>query len=185
LRLISGGSVQSVAVPPGTTPRGYWRAMLPARSPDSALVLGLGGGTIVHLLWQTNPSLPVVGVDVDGTALELARRHFGLTAPSLRLVQSDALAFVRRCRERFGLVIVDLFAGESLAQVVSMKSFQRRIRQLAAPGGTVVWNLHRDPRSRTARHQVTRGLLLERRVLAGLNLVLHLERRRHRMNPRR
>jgi 2-polyprenyl-3-methyl-5-hydroxy-6-metoxy-1,4-benzoquinol methylase len=180
LRLVAGGSVQSVGVVPGVTPRGYWRAMLPGRRTGSTLVLGIGGGTIAHLLWERHPDLQIVGVDCDGATLDLAREHFGLATPRLQLVHADALDFALQCREQFDLVIVDLFVGEVLADVVQSRRFQRRIRGLVKPGGTAVWSLHRDRRSSTARRRVGAGMLLQRRVLAGLNLVLHLRRRRRR-----
>jgi len=180
VRLVAGGSVQSVAVVCGSLPRGYWRAMLPARQPASALILGLGGGTIAHLLWEANPELSIVGVDADGATLRLAREHFGLSSPRIRLIHADALDFTLNCRERFGLVVVDLFLGETLASVALRRSFQRRVRCLVQPGGTIVWNLHRDLRSRIAHRRVQVGLRLDRRVLAGLNLVLHLRRRQRR-----
>ena len=178
-RLVVRGSVQSVAVTAGSPPRGYWAAMLPSGPPSSALILGIGGGTIAALLWQMAPDVPVVGVDCSGEIMQLAQEQLGLRHPRLRLVQADAGDFVRVCTERFDFIVVDLFLGEAAASVMASRSFQRQVRQLVVPGGRVVWNLHRDRRSRTMREQVCRGLLLERRVLVGLNLVLHLRRRHY------
>lgn len=177
-RLVLDGAVQSVSVRPGERPRGYWGAMLPEQRPASVLVLGLGGGTFVHLLWDRFGRVPVVGVDDDGTVLELGRQHFGLDAPELTVVQADAGEYVRACRRRFALVIVDIYRGERLPEWASRRAFIRRVRGLAEPGGTVVWNLHRDRRGRDLRRRAGAGLLLERRVLAGLNLVLHFRRKR-------
>ena len=182
-RLVVDGAVQSVALRTGERPRGYWPAMLPRRRPSSALVLGLGGGTIVQLLWERFGPLPIVGIDDDRAVLELGRRRFGLDRPELMAIQADARQYVRACRRRFALVIVDVYRGERLPDWASGRDFVRRVRSLAEPGGTVVWNLHRDRRGASLRRRAVAGMLLERRVLAGLNLVLHLRRRRRAQKP--
>jgi spermidine synthase len=181
LRLIVDGAVQSVAVGADETPRGYWRALLPVRRPASALILGLGGGTVVHLLRRQSRSIRITGVDDDPRVLVLARRHFGLEDGATAIVEADAREFVRRCQQHFDLVVVDLFRGEEIAGFVGQREFIRRIRSLVSAGGTLVWNLHRDRRGSSLRRRVGAGLRPDRRVLAGLNLVLHFRRRRRRL----
>jgi spermidine synthase len=180
LRLVVDGAVQSVLVREGETPHGYWPALVPARRPRRVLILGLGGGTLVQLLRRRWPDLQIVGVEDDSEVLRLAQSQFGLDGPTLRIEQVDAAEFVAACREHFDLVVVDLYRGETAAPFVQSRKFIRRIRSLTAPGGTVVWNLHRDRRSDLLRRRCGAGLLLERRVLVGLNLVLHLQRRARR-----
>src|SRR4051812_39407749 len=48
--LLIDGVVQSVYVGDGPLGPGYWPLMLPDTPPRSSLILGLGGGTIPHLL---------------------------------------------------------------------------------------------------------------------------------------
>jgi len=179
-RLMADGAVQSVAVRPGALPRGYWRALVPERRPADALILGLGGGTVVHLLWSRHGLLPIVGVDNNAATLALGRRSFGLEAPELSIVEADAGEYVRACTRRFGPVVVALFEGEQLPDFVASRQFIRRVRALTRPCGTVVWNLHRDRRSQVLRRRVGTGMVAERRILAGLNFVLHLHRRSRR-----
>jgi spermidine synthase len=180
IRLVVDGAVQSVVVGADEIPRGYWRALLPVRRPANALILGLGGGTVVHLLRRQSSSVSVTGVDDDPQVLALARRHFRVEDGTTAIVEADARKFVRGCQQRFDLVVVDLFRGEEIAGFVGQREFIRRVRSLVSAGGTLVWNLHRDRRSRSLRHRIGVGLRPERRVLAGLNLVLHFRRRRRR-----
>lgn len=177
LQLIVDGAVQSVLVREGETPHGYWPALVPVRRPRRALILGLGGGTLVQLLRQRWPDVDIAGVDDDANVLRLAESDFGLNGASLRIEHLDAAEYVAACRERFDLVVVDLYRGEVAAPFVQNRKFIRRVRSLTTPGGTVVWNLHRDRRSNLLRRRCAAGLLPERRILAGLNLVLHLQRR--------
>jgi len=180
LRLVVDGAVQSVAVHAGETPRGYWRALVPARPASRALILGLGGGTVAYLLRRQSSNLSITGVDDDAQVLALARNAFRIDDARVNVVQADAREYARRCGHRYDLVIVDLFRGEALAPFVAQRGFIRRVRSLVTPGGTLVWNLHRDRRSAALRRRAGLGLSLDRRVLAGLNLVLHFRRRRYR-----
>ncbi|HLY32336.1 MAG TPA: hypothetical protein VKQ36_15010 [Ktedonobacterales bacterium] len=91
-----GGVIQSVKVDERYIPD-VWDAMLPRRRPASALILGLGGGTIATLLTQRWGAFPTVGVERDPAVVALARHAFGLDAlPHLRIVTDDAFNFVRR-----------------------------------------------------------------------------------------
>src|SRR5262245_15341049 len=91
-----GGVTQSVEVPQqGGAPEGYWRLMLPPTCPRRALLLGLGGGTIAHLLARRCPEAEMVGVDADESVLALALQEFGLqTLTRLDIAVADAFAWV-------------------------------------------------------------------------------------------
>jgi spermidine synthase len=144
------------------------------------LILGLGGATVAHLLLRQCANAAITGVDDDSEVLTLARQHLGLERLGVTSVHADAGQYVSLCRERYDLVIVDLFRGEELAPVATQRRFIRRVRSLLLPGGTLVWNLHRDRRSSAMRRRAGSGLVPDRRVLAGLNLVLHFRRRAYR-----
>ena len=176
LRLIVDGAVQSIQVGEGPTP-GYWPGLVPEHRPRTALILGLGGGTVVHLLRRRWGDVAITGVDDDPSVIGLACAQFGLDAVPMTIVEADARTFVRACRSHFDLVVVDLSRGETAPEFLATRSFVRAVRQLLTPGGTAVWNLHRDRRSVRLRRLATRRLAPERRVLAGLNLVLHARRR--------
>src|SRR5688572_25904299 len=48
--LLVDGVVQSISPADGLAVGGYWAAMVPDERPRSALILGLGGGTLARLL---------------------------------------------------------------------------------------------------------------------------------------
>ncbi len=112
-------------------------------------VLVLGGGDFVamrHL--QKYPA--VVGVtlvDIDADFMRFAREdawvagfHGGaFSDPRLRVVVDDALAFLRRNRQRFELILYDLPGAhhDKLAHLFSSEAFGLMGRALS-PGGVVV-----------------------------------------------
>jgi spermidine synthase len=76
------------------------------------LVLGVGGGAVIHLLRDWCPDVHVTGVELNPVHLALARRFFNLRGRQLSLVNGDAREFVEQYKgEQFDLVIEDLFGG--------------------------------------------------------------------------
>jgi len=175
LGLAIDGAVQSVAVAAGAPPSGYWPAMLPARPPRDALLLGLGGGTIAHLLVGAFGPLPIVGVDDDPAVLALGREAFGLDLPNLEVVVADAFAYAATCARRFDLVCVDLYRDGRIPARVCASPFLASLRRLLRPGGTATFNLARDRSAPDRLRQLARHFHVARRILVGFNLVVHCE----------
>ncbi len=152
--LLVDGVVQSVAVDGPAIGPGYWPSMLPDARPRRALLLGLGGGTIAHLLVRRFGPIPMVGVEADAEVLALARAAFGLDLPSLIVVEGDALAFVAACADRFDYVCVDLYRGAELERGVLARPVLRAIKRVLVPGGLAVFNLFRDRRTERRVHRL-------------------------------
>jgi spermidine synthase len=173
LALAIDGEVQSVAVAAGATAGGYWPAMLPDRPPRDALLLGLGGGTIAHLLVGAFGPLPIVGVDDDPAVLTLGRAHFALDLPSLEIVEADAFAYAATCERHFDLVCVDLYRDGRIPARVCAPAFLRHVGRLVRPGGTVTFNLARDRAAGDRLRQLGQRFHVVKRILVGFNLVVH------------
>ena len=156
--LLVDGVVQSIAVEPGDEVGGYWTALLPSVRPRKALVLGLGGGTLIHLLHRRVGELAVVGVESDPEVLALARSKFCLVLPGLEIVEQDAFGYVANCRERFEFICIDLFRGGTFERGVLARPFLRCLKALATPGAEIVVNLFQD--RRTANHVQRLGRVL-------------------------
>ena len=169
--LLVDGVVQSVKADSGEV-AGYWVALLPSVRPRLVLVLGLGGGTIVHLLRRRFGEVRVIGVEVDPAIAVLAREAFGLDRREVDIVVDDAFRYVETCRERFDYVCIDLFRGGVLERGVLARPFLRRIRELATPGAEVVLNLFADRRSAAHLHRISRVLTVRSVERVGKNLVV-------------
>ncbi len=167
------GVILSVAVDGSEPPSGYWAAMLPDGSPGSALLLGLGGGTLAHLLSQRYPSIQIVGIDCDAEIVEFARRHFRLDLPNLEIVLGDAFGYVEHCTRGFDFVAVDIFVGYDFQRGVLAKPFLRRLKSMIGHGGEVVFNLFRDRRTDTHLDRIARVLRIFRVDRVGRNVVVH------------
>ncbi|MFB3818393.1 MAG: spermidine synthase [Candidatus Methylomirabilales bacterium] len=171
--LCADGVVHSVALGPGEGAFGYWAAMLPAGFPARALLLGVGGGTLAHLLVRRNPAVRLLGVDNDPEVVAFAQQHFGLQLPNLEVVIADAFAFVDACRERFDYVAVDLFTGHTFHRGVLARPFLRRLRELLAPGGEIAINMFRDRRAEVRLGRIRRVLPVQQVQRLPRNVVVH------------
>jgi spermidine synthase len=179
--LLVNGIVQSISPLDGLATGGYWAAMVPEDRPRTALILGLGGGTLARLLQARWRDVQLVGVDDDEAVLTLATEIGWLptTADNLRVVRGDAFAYLRgSANERFEFIAVDLFRGGQLDARIFGKPALRQLRARLVPRGRLAVNLFKD---RYAPERIARlGALFDIRaeVPVGGNVVVHARRRR-------
>lgn len=171
--LVAGGVILSVAVTDQDPPFGYWTAMLPDGVPRSALLLGLGAGTLAHLLTRRFPTVRIVGVDNDAGLIEFSRRYFDLALPNLEIVIGDAFAYAAGCRAQFDYVAVDLFRGPVFQRNALARPFLRQLKALAGPTGEIAVNFFKDRRSEVYVGRLARVLTIRRIERLVCNVVVH------------
>ncbi|OGC62378.1 hypothetical protein A3J33_01950 [candidate division WWE3 bacterium RIFCSPLOWO2_02_FULL_53_10] len=95
-----GGYPQSVSLNTPDLPRRYWyKAVEEVGSrltePVRALLVGVGGGTILHLLSRKFPKLRMIGVEIDEEILKIARQFFELDKiPNLEVVVGEGGEYI-------------------------------------------------------------------------------------------
>lgn len=93
------------------------------------LVLGVGGGTVIHMLARRFPHAHITAIDIDPKMIEIALSYFGLSKiPNLTLVCADAKKFVEK-KARYDLVIVDLFIGAHIPEFVGDIKFLTKLKE--------------------------------------------------------
>jgi spermidine synthase len=140
--LIVDGAVQSVAPEDGHRGSGYWAAMIPNVKPKHALILGLGAGTVAHLLTRRFGPVPIIAVDDDPETVKVARDEFDLNLDNLEIVIGDAFDYVEASSDEFDLILVDLYHGARPAAGMVSKPFLTGLRRILARRGLVVFNLY-------------------------------------------
>jgi spermidine synthase len=108
----------------------------------SALVLGLGAGMVPMALAKTGVRTEVV--DIDPVAPRVARAFFGFDPERVKTHGADARTFVRGCRSRYDVVVVDLFHGDGTPDYLITREFFRDLRACLAEGGVAVFNTFAD-----------------------------------------
>lgn len=120
----------------------FAKLRLSERPPQQVLLLGLGGGSVPAILRdELGIAAPITAIELDPTMVHLARTHFDLDRHrDLHVLEGDATIQHHALKERFQLVVVDLFADLDLAHGVDSKAFLRGLRERCAPDGVVCFN---------------------------------------------
>jgi spermidine synthase len=130
--------------------------------PTNVLLLGLGGGSAVHILRrELGIAAPITAVEIDPAMVALAREHFALDSmAAVTIVQGDAVIQVQALRERFDLIIVDLFDDLDLARGIDTMGFAHGLRERCTDGGKVLFNtVAHDPHSAARCERVNQNLI--------------------------
>lgn len=123
----------------------WWQALVTVRLPPrpSVLLLGLGGGTQIHLLHQLVRPRLITVVERDPTIVRIATRWFGLASLDNLQFLCDAVErvvpWLQRVRRRFDFVMDDVAYAAPLEQSVALGV---ALVPLIAPGGVLVLNRH-------------------------------------------
>ena len=134
---------------------GRWMmsALLFVNRPEQVLLLGLGGGGLVHFLHHYYPAMRIRAVEKSATVIRVGRAFFGLgTGAGLEIVQADGADFVREPgTDSYDLVLVDLFTPTAMASPLFDADFYRYLSALLRSGGMAVFNLWGSDRTGLAR----------------------------------
>jgi spermidine synthase len=109
---------------------------------DSTLVLGLGAGVVPARLAERG--IKVTGVDIDPASFVVARQYFGLDTSRINAVQADARTYLRGCRERYDVIVVDLFHGDGTPDYLITRDFFADLRRCIRATGVAVFNTFAD-----------------------------------------
>jgi spermidine synthase len=106
----------------------------------SILLLGLGGGSIYHMLRHVRPAARIEAVEIDPAVLELARRFFQVgAAANFHVHLEDAAQYLEACVKEYDVIIFDAYVGDQLpAQFVTLEFFNNARKHLTADGVLVL-----------------------------------------------
>lgn len=123
--------------------------MLPAFFHDPStikrvLVLGVGGGAVIHQLRHFAKVPEIVGIELNPVHISVARRFFKLRGKGIRLIEADAVKWLKDYRgEPFDMIIDDLFAeeeGEPVSVVDANRQWFNAMLRHLGDGGMIVRN---------------------------------------------
>jgi spermidine synthase len=85
--------------------------------PRSALIIGLGAGSVAKFLYHHCPNIRITMVEINAQVVDVAREHFCLPDDPVRLSieVGDGFEFVQASKRRFDLLLVDGFDHNACA----------------------------------------------------------------------
>lgn len=114
--------------------------------PRSAIILGLGGGGLVHALRHFDGAIKLTAVEISHTVIALAKQYFQLPiGKKLKLVHQDASQFVAEpSHKRVDLLFADLYGAEGVDPAQISESFIANCASLIKSDGYLVLNCWKD-----------------------------------------
>lgn len=111
--------------------------------PRSALLIGLGAGSLTKFLHRYRPAARLTVVEIEPDVIHVARQHFKLPEEDeqLRIVLDDGASFVAGSRSRFDLVMVDGFDENARTGLLDTLPFYLNCKALLSSSGLLVTNL--------------------------------------------
>jgi len=154
----------------------YTRAMMAfllfVEPPVSALLIGLGGGSLAKFMYRKLPQTRVRIVEIDAAVVDVAQRYFALPRDGERLeiVIDDGAVHVGNASDPVDALLIDAYDGRSLAHSFTADDFYEHARRVLTRGGVMVMNLWASDRA------FDRNLQRIERAFSGRCLCLPAER---------
>jgi len=109
---------------------------------NSILVLGVAGGSVIETLKkEVKFEGKITGVEIDEIVIELATKYFGLrNYNNVSIVNDDAFEFVLKTKEKYDLIIIDVFQDTIMPNFLFEDFFINRINFLLNVNGFILFN---------------------------------------------
>jgi spermidine synthase len=109
---------------------------------DNILILGVAGGSVIKILNnEIKFEGKITGVEIDPETIALGNQYFGLDSYSnTTIVIDDAQNFIIKTKEKYNLIIIDVFQDAFMPSFLFSDSFLENIQNALAIQGTVLFN---------------------------------------------
>lgn len=149
-RMYTDGVFHSQYNPEHEVTGGVWDALMlpaffyPPNTLKRVLVLGVGGGAVIHLLQRYIKPDEISGIELNPVHIMLAKKYFGIDKKQAHLIQADATKWIEDYSgPPFDMIIEDLFGekeGEPVRVVKANKHWFAKLHSHLTPEGVLVMN---------------------------------------------
>lgn len=109
---------------------------------EHILVLGVAGGSVIKtLVDEIKYKGKITGVEIDSDIIKVANKYFALDKiPQLDIVIEDAFEFVLKTKNKYDLIIIDIFQDTTMPNFLFETFFINRICFLLKSKGFILFN---------------------------------------------
>ncbi|WP_298137398.1 spermidine synthase [Flavobacterium sp.] len=109
---------------------------------DNILILGVAGGSVIKtLVNEVKFKGQITGVEIDKEIVKIANKYFKLNEISnLELIVDDAFEFVLKTKNKYDLIIIDIFQDTKMPNFLFEDFFINRINFLLNVEGFILFN---------------------------------------------
>ncbi|MCH1929696.1 methyltransferase domain-containing protein [Shewanella sp. A25] len=114
--------------------------------PKSAIVLGLGGGALIHALRNFDAAIKLTAVELRPAVIELAKRYFQLPiGKKLNLINGNAITFLENPdHKKVDVIFADIYSAKGVDSAQLSPSFLENCTKLIKPNGYLVLNCWKE-----------------------------------------
>ncbi|UWY27212.1 fused MFS/spermidine synthase [Flavobacterium sp. TR2] len=109
---------------------------------EHILLLGVAGGSVVKtLVDEIAYKEKITGVEIDPDMIQIANQYFNLNQiKQLEVIIDDAFEFVLKTKDRYDLIIIDIFEDTHMPNFLFEKFFVDRVCTILKDNGFVLFN---------------------------------------------
>ena len=109
---------------------------------ENILILGVAGGSVIETIKNDIKFKgKITGVEIDATVIEIANKYFGLNNyKNVEIIIEDAFEFVLKTKEKYDLIIIDIFQDTTMPNFLFEDFFINRINFLLNVNGFILFN---------------------------------------------
>ena len=106
------------------------------------LILGVAGGSVIKtIVNEIHYKGKITGVEIDPEIIKIANSYFDLNViKDLEIIIDDAFEFVLKTKDKYDLIIIDIFQDIVMPNFLFENYFVKRICFLLQQGGFVLFN---------------------------------------------
>src|SRR5258707_446512 len=148
-----GIGIHSIYNPHSILTQGYWDDFLIApyfnKPPFTQNevrrvgLIGLGGGTAAREFTAAYGPIPIDGVEIDGTIVDLGRQYFHMTEPNLHVVVQDGRYYLQTTPQKYDVLCIDTYQQPYVPFQFTTQEFFQTVRDHLTPTGVVAVNAGR------------------------------------------
>lgn len=120
---------------------------------EDVLIIGLGGGGMIHFLHRLDPNVRIDAVEIDPVVVQLADQYFDVRSQgATRIFTADGLKFIAETDKKYDAIYMDAFLkpsadtdGTGAPLALRTQQFYQQLQQRLKPGGVVAFNLNPHP----------------------------------------
>lgn len=117
---------------------------------EKVLIVGLGGGSMIHFLRRYDPEIQIDAIEIDPAVVDIAKKYFAVPSEGkVKLLTEDGLKYLEATDAKYDVIYMDAFlkpSAETDKTGAPLKSrtlvFYESIQKKLNPDGLVVFNLN-------------------------------------------
>lgn len=134
--------------------------ILKLHQPENVLMLGLGAGSAIDILYRKCTPFPVItAIEYDADIIRIARDEFDVMRfPGLQLRESDAFEWLQSNTAQFDLLIDDIFVDDLIPEACFTVEYLKHICNALSKDGVYFRNMMKlGNKEKTAYERILRS----------------------------